>query len=92
MARSSHFDHETIELGAAAPRATQVVSATASTWFAWLKRAYAVRRQRRALAGLCERMRNEIGVSDADVYRETSRPFLDIPADADPLHMRNFRR
>jgi uncharacterized protein YjiS (DUF1127 family) len=44
-----------------------------------LRRALIVRRQRLALEGLCERMRQDIGLSEADVYREATRSFLDLP-------------
>jgi uncharacterized protein YjiS (DUF1127 family) len=43
------------------------------------RRALIVRRQRRALEGLCDRLRQDIGLSEADVYREATRSFLDLP-------------
>ena len=39
-----------------------------------------VRRQRRALLALDDRMLADVGLSSADAYREAQRPFLDVPA------------
>jgi uncharacterized protein YjiS (DUF1127 family) len=79
MAHATHFADHTASIETTANRATATVAATPKTLIARLRHALAVRRQRRALAGLCERMRNDIGLSQADVYRETSRTFLDLP-------------
>ena len=39
-----------------------------------------VRRQRQALLSLDERMLADIGLSQADVYREAHRPLMDLPS------------
>lgn len=39
-----------------------------------------VRRERKALLSLDTRLLKDIGLSQADVYREVHRPFLDLPA------------
>lgn len=41
--------------------------------------ALAVRRERRALLALDDRMLADVGLSRADAYREAHRPFLDVP-------------
>jgi uncharacterized protein YjiS (DUF1127 family) len=56
------------------------VAVTPRTLIARLRHALAVRRERRALACLCARMRDDIGLSQADIYREATRTFLDVPA------------
>jgi uncharacterized protein YjiS (DUF1127 family) len=43
--------------------------------------ALSVRRERRALMALDDRMLADVGLSRADAYREAHRPFLDVPAD-----------
>ena len=43
-------------------------------------RALTVRRERRALLSLDERMLADVGLSQADAYREANRPFLDVSA------------
>jgi uncharacterized protein YjiS (DUF1127 family) len=63
-------------------RVKSVVAVAPATLIVRLRHALAVRRQRRALAGLCERMRADIGLSQADVYREATRAFLDVPPQA----------
>jgi uncharacterized protein YjiS (DUF1127 family) len=47
----------------------------------WLVLALDVRRQRRALLALDERMLKDIGLSRADAAREALRTFSDIPND-----------
>lgn len=42
--------------------------------------AFTVRRERRALLALDDRMLADVGLSHADAYREAKRPFLDVPA------------
>jgi uncharacterized protein YjiS (DUF1127 family) len=69
-------------------RATATAAVKPATLIARLRHALAVRRQRRALAGLCARMRNDIGLSQADVYREATRAFLDVPPEARPTPFR----
>jgi uncharacterized protein YjiS (DUF1127 family) len=44
-----------------------------------LKAAWMVRRQRRALMALDDRMLADIGLSRSQAYREASRPFGDLP-------------
>ena len=44
-----------------------------------LRQALEVRRQRKALLALDDRMLADVGLSKADVYREAHRPFLDLP-------------
>ncbi len=41
--------------------------------------AFAVRKQRRSLRALDERMLSDLGLSRADVEREASRRFFDLP-------------
>ncbi len=55
------------------------VRSTGASIFAQVRRALEVRRQRKALLGLDERMLADVGLSKADVYREVSRPFMDLP-------------
>ena len=43
--------------------------------FGWLRRGYVVRRQRRALLALDERMLKDIGISRADALQEGRKPF-----------------
>ena len=45
-----------------------------------IQRALLVRRERRALMSLDERMLADVGLSQADAYREANRPFLDVSA------------
>jgi uncharacterized protein YjiS (DUF1127 family) len=54
---------------------------TTSTVFNQIRRALEVRRQRKALLALDERMLADVGLSKADVYREAHRTFLDLPGD-----------
>jgi uncharacterized protein YjiS (DUF1127 family) len=42
---------------------------------AWLRRGYAVHRQRRELLALDERMLKDIGISRADALQEGRKPF-----------------
>jgi uncharacterized protein YjiS (DUF1127 family) len=84
MAHSTHFDTDSLALDASATRATTLAAATPKTLIARLRHALAVRRERRALSGLCARMRDDIGLSQADVYREATRAFLDVPAATTP--------
>ena len=44
-----------------------------------LQIALTVRRQRKALLSLDDRMLADVGLSQADVYREAHRPFMDLP-------------
>ena len=46
--------------------------------------ALAVRRERRALASLNDRMLHDIGLSRSDVHREASRSLFDVPQDRAP--------
>ncbi len=46
-----------------------------SIFFQWLYAAYERQRQRQALLKLDDRMLSDIGVSRADVERESSKPF-----------------
>ena len=85
MARTAHFDHDTIAPAAAASAGTKARTPGLKALVARLRQALEVRRQRRALMGMCERMRNDIGLSQADVYREVNRPFLDVPVDTGPM-------
>jgi uncharacterized protein YjiS (DUF1127 family) len=48
-----------------------------STWRA----VWQTRRQRRALMALDDRMLSDIGLSRSQAYRESSKPFLDVPRD-----------
>ncbi len=45
-----------------------------------ISKALTVRRERRALMALDDRMLADVGLSRADAYREAHRPFLDVPA------------
>ena len=47
-----------------------------------LLQALTIRRQRRALLSLDDRMLADVGISRADAYREAHRPFLDVPVPA----------
>jgi uncharacterized protein YjiS (DUF1127 family) len=44
-----------------------------------ISKALTVRRERRALMALDDRMLADVGLSRADAYREAHRPFLDVP-------------
>ena len=44
-----------------------------------VSKALTVRRERRALMALDDRMLADVGLSRADAYREAHRPFLDVP-------------
>jgi uncharacterized protein YjiS (DUF1127 family) len=50
-------------------------------FFRRLAIAFAVFRERRALAALSDETLKDIGLSRADVYRESNRSFWDIPED-----------
>ena len=52
------------------------------TLFHRLQQAWIVRRQRRALLALDDRMLADVGLSRTDAYREAQRPFLDVPGAA----------
>lgn len=52
---------------------------TWSTALRFVKAAWAVARERNALAGLDDRMLKDIGVTRCDAEREFMRDFLDIP-------------
>jgi uncharacterized protein YjiS (DUF1127 family) len=60
-------------------------SSGSTTGFSWtslwlrLDRILEVRRQRRALLALDDRMLKDIGLSQADAWREANRPLLDLP-------------
>ncbi len=45
---------------------------------AWIRNALAIRRQRRALLALDSRMLADIGLSEADAYREAHRSMFDV--------------
>jgi uncharacterized protein YjiS (DUF1127 family) len=66
-----------------------------SSHFSWtslwsrLERVMEVRRQRRALLSLDDRMLKDIGLSRADAWLEGNRPLLDLPDSSDP--MRHWR-
>jgi uncharacterized protein YjiS (DUF1127 family) len=83
MARDTHFDHDDFKFSPAPVAPAQVAGPAAArvSFWSWLRGALAVRRERRALMGLCERMRVDIGLSQADVYREGTRAFHDLPVD-----------
>lgn len=66
--------HDVISHEAGSVRPTGV-----ATVFAQVRRALEVRRQRQALLSLDERMLADVGLSKADVYRESNRPFMDLP-------------
>lgn len=57
----------------------QVRTVTASSIMTYVFRAFEVRRQRKALLSLDERMLADVGLSKADVYRESNRTFMDLP-------------
>lgn len=59
--------------------AEQVGSDRTASIFAQIRRALEIRRQRKALLGLDERMLADVGLSKADVYRESNRSFMDMP-------------
>lgn len=46
----------------------------------YFRACFEVARQRRELAGLDARLLRDIGLTEADVARETARSFWDIPA------------
>ena len=48
--------------------------------FGRLRQALKVRRQRKGLLSLDDRMLADVGLSHADVYREVHRSFLDLPS------------
>lgn len=48
---------------------------------AWIKQAWSVQRQRKALTKMDDRMLADIGLTRAQAYQEASRPFWDLPAD-----------
>jgi uncharacterized protein YjiS (DUF1127 family) len=50
-------------------------------FFRRLAVAFAVSRERRALAALSDETLKDIGLSRADTYRESTRSFWDLPAD-----------
>lgn len=62
-------------------RADVVVPATAHGFNLWrrLARWYEVGRQRRALAALDDDALKDLGLSRADIYQESERPFWDDP-------------
>ena len=52
-----------------------------SQLFLAIELALQVRRERRMLAGLSDGMLKDIGLTRADVHRETGRALWDVPAD-----------
>lgn len=44
----------------------------------FVRKALAIRRQRRALMALDDRMLSDIGLSQSDAYRESHRSFFDL--------------
>lgn len=54
--------------------------------FKMLRQALAVRRERKALLSLSERMLTDIGISHADAHREAHRPFMDLPLSLSRAH------
>ena len=65
-----------------AARAASLSTATPATMglLSRVADALAIRRQRRALLALDDRMLADVGLSRADAYREAHRPFLDMPS------------
>ncbi|MFM9943313.1 MAG: DUF1127 domain-containing protein [Hyphomicrobiaceae bacterium] len=62
----------------------QVIAAT----FGWLDLVLKVRRERRELAALDDRMLADIGLSRSLVHAETARDLLDLPRDRMHRHGR----
>jgi uncharacterized protein YjiS (DUF1127 family) len=58
---------------------TAKVTSFSANFAALIRKALAVRRERRALLSLDERMLADIGLSRADAYRESHRSFMDVP-------------
>ncbi|HRK19555.1 MAG TPA: DUF1127 domain-containing protein [Hyphomicrobiaceae bacterium] len=56
------------------------VAASARGLFSTVRRALAIRRQRRALMALDDRMLADIGLSQADAWQEAHRSFFDLAA------------
>ena len=52
-----------------------------SQLFLAIELALQVRRERRMLAGMSDGMLKDIGLTRADVHRETGRALWDVPAD-----------
>ena len=65
---------------AAAPTAACTDAAAPASLLGRISKALTVRRERRALMALDDRMLADVGLSRADAYREAHRPFLDVPA------------
>lgn len=57
-----------------------VVGTKASNLLTLLRQAVSVRRQRRALMALDDRMLSDIGLSQSDAFREAHRSFFDLDA------------
>ncbi len=57
-------------------------------FFGRIAKALTVRRERRALMALDDRMLADVGLSRADAYREAHRPFLDVPGSSATLPCR----
>ena len=73
MSRLTSIDSH--DLGSAIDTASL---ASPKTVGAWIRNALAVRRQRRALLALDSRMLADIGLSEADAWREASRSMFDV--------------
>ncbi len=61
------------------PDLQRVTGKARVSWVDWLWTIYDVRRQRRDLLSLNDRMLADIGLSRADAYREGSRGLYDLP-------------
>ena len=66
----------------ARPEAVTSPAPSAPRFLSRVRAALAVRRERRALLSLDERMLADVGLSRADAYRESHRSFMDVPFEA----------
>jgi uncharacterized protein YjiS (DUF1127 family) len=66
-------------LTATHPTVHAATAETSTSFISRVAKALAIRRERRALLALDDRMLADVGLSRTDAYREAHRPLFDLP-------------